>query len=211
MLPETGSVLGNTLVFYFRIVGNPYLRITSCSFLFGSNLSALPCGPRLVGKHPGRHDEGPYSIGTVNAGIGLPVPTTCSTGPTRKSQEIVPASAMPVNMAKGQEDWPVRSKTSPVTAGATIPARLPTKFWKPVHRPAACGPASVCVIAQRLEAEAPKKITPNKSIAMQRTGPLTADQNRRQLACKSLTRWRRGWHDEGVILSASENFCKVIL
>jgi TonB family protein len=43
-------------------------------FLFGSNLSALPCGPRLVGKHPGRHDEGPYSIGTVNAGIGLPVP-----------------------------------------------------------------------------------------------------------------------------------------
>jgi hypothetical protein len=24
-LPETGSVLGNTLVFYFRIVGKPYL------------------------------------------------------------------------------------------------------------------------------------------------------------------------------------------
>ncbi len=47
------------------------LPACSCS---GANLSALPCGPRLVGKHPGRHDEGPYSIGTGNAGIGLPVP-----------------------------------------------------------------------------------------------------------------------------------------
>src|SRR5579884_669087 len=36
-----------------------------------------------------------------------------------------------------------------------MPARLPTKFCAPVHRPAANGPAQVCVIAQRFDEKMP--------------------------------------------------------
>src|SRR3569833_1356099 len=43
----------------------------------------------------------------------------------------------------------------PVSHGARMPARLPTKFWAPVQRPAANGPAQVCVIAHRFEEKIP--------------------------------------------------------
>src|SRR5512135_635981 len=57
-----------------------------------------------------------------------------------------------------------------------MPARLPIKFWKPVHRPAACGPARVWVMAQRLEELALQKITPAIIRKTQSAGPLTADR-----------------------------------
>src|SRR5580704_8079704 len=48
-----------------------------------------------------------------------------------------------------------------------MPAKLPTKFCRPVHFPAAEGPASVCVIAQRFEVQspAPAHVRKRKSVA----------------------------------------------
>src|SRR5581483_11558590 len=50
----------------------------------------------------------------------------------------------------------VRSITNQVSAGATTPDKFPTKFCMPVQRPAAGGPAKVCVIAQIFEEQMPK-------------------------------------------------------
>ena len=49
-------------------------------------------------------------------------------------------------------------------AGATHPARLPIEFCTPVHRPAASGPANVCVIAQPFEMPMPRNTPVNASI-----------------------------------------------
>src|SRR5712691_1129248 len=44
----------------------------------------------------------------------------------------------------------------PTTGGATVPARLPTKFSMPVQRPEASEPSRVCVAAQWLDENTPK-------------------------------------------------------
>src|SRR5262249_34241176 len=63
----------------------------------------------------------------------------------------------PAATTKAQKNSPVFSNTTPVSQGATTPARLPTKFCRPVHLPAASGPAMVCVIDQRLHVKMPKE------------------------------------------------------
>src|SRR6266571_4085521 len=49
----------------------------------------------------------------------------------------------------------VSSTIHPAITGENTPPRLPTKFWIPVHLPAASGPASVWVMAQTLEVNMP--------------------------------------------------------
>src|ERR1035437_5027556 len=73
-------------------------------------------------------------------------------------------------MANGQKNCPVRSITNPVRAGATIPERLPMQFCMPVQRPAARGPATVWVMAQRLAAQAAQLVVTPINMAMERTG-----------------------------------------
>src|SRR5260370_36013880 len=76
---------------------------------------------------------------------------------------MAPASATPADTAKAQKNCPVESTTKPVMAGAATPARLATKFCRPVHLPAANGPASVCVMAQWLDAKTPYEAQANNS------------------------------------------------
>src|SRR6266849_2461308 len=52
-----------------------------------------------------------------------------------------------------------------------MPDIFPKNNWKPAQRPAAGGPARRWLMAQRLEALAPKKITPRMIAAMQKIGP----------------------------------------
>src|ERR1035437_7226223 len=73
-------------------------------------------------------------------------------------------------MANGQKNCPVRSITNPVRAGATIPERLPMQFCMPVQRPAARGPATVWVMAQRLAAQAAQQVVTPINMAMERPG-----------------------------------------
>src|SRR5215472_16517109 len=80
-------------------------------------------------------------------------------------------------MAKGQKKLPVWSSTKPVTLGATIPAKLPTKFCSPVHRPAACGPASACVIAQTFDELMPRKEVVRITAAVENPGPVRTAAN----------------------------------
>src|ERR1700680_198003 len=97
----------------------------------------------------------------------FPCHWTGSTTPTTKAHEMAPASNTPAVTANAQKKCPVRCTTKPVSAGDTIPAKLPTKFCSPVHLPAARGPAIVCVIAQRCEGKtpAPAQVTKRKSAA----------------------------------------------
>src|SRR5438105_846387 len=55
----------------------------------------------------------------------------------------------------------------PVTMGAATPAKFPAQFCRPVHLPAPCGPASVCVMHQLFELVRPKEndATTSKLIA----------------------------------------------
>ena len=76
-------------------------------------------------------------------------------------------------MMKAQKNRPVLSTTKPVTTGAIHPARLPRKFCRPVHLPAGCGPASVWVIAQALEALIPQNAAANSRHTTENTGSLT--------------------------------------
>src|SRR5579864_1228234 len=79
---------------------------------------------------------------------------------------MAPPSNTPAATVNAQKKCPVRPTTNPVSAGA-MPAKLPTKFCTPVHLPAASGPASVCVMAQRLEVHSPAaaQVKKRKSVA----------------------------------------------
>ena len=59
---------------------------------------------------------------------------------------------MAAAVQKAKRNDPVSETIQPVIKGAATPPRLPMKFWKPVQRPAAGGPASVWVMAQTLAA-----------------------------------------------------------
>src|SRR5262249_42516923 len=71
------------------------------------------------------------------------VQLTCSSRPTTKSHASPPATNTPTVTAIAVTKLPVRSTVNPVRAGATTPAKLAKPFCRPVHRPAARGPASV--------------------------------------------------------------------
>src|SRR5713101_8629227 len=58
------------------------------------------------------------------------------------------------------------------------PARFPTKFWKPVQRPAIFGPASVCVIAQILDPHIPPAANAKSSRITETVGPARAQPSR---------------------------------
>src|SRR5216117_3625280 len=73
---------------------------------------------------------------------------------------------------------PEKSTTNPVTAGAMMPARFPRKFWKPVHRPAIRGPASVCVMAQILDPHMPPVTNASSSRITEIVGPASAQPRR---------------------------------
>src|SRR5262249_31071192 len=64
--------------------------------------------------------------------------------------------------------------------GEMIPATLPKKFCNPVHFPEACGPATVCVMAQRFDVHrpTPTQVRKRNTIAMRSlvTKALTAVQ-----------------------------------
>src|SRR5712692_9113663 len=81
---------------------------------------------------------------------------TGSTRPSTTTQLAAPRIEITPVITKAHTKFPVRSTANPVTAGAATPAKFPTKFCKPVHLPAARGPASVCVIAHTFEAFSPK-------------------------------------------------------
>ena len=80
---------------------------------------------------------------------------TARTGPTSSAHTPAPTEATAEVIMNAVMNLPVLSTTSPVTAGAATPARLPMKFCNPVHLPAADGPARVWVIAHTLEAHTP--------------------------------------------------------
>ncbi len=76
----------------------------------------------------------------------------------------------------------MRSTTKPVTTGATIPARLTTKFWNPVHLPAARDPAIVWVMAHKFDPTIPCDITATISRTIEMAGGVMtfADQIEQQ-------------------------------
>src|SRR5205823_387143 len=67
-------------------------------------------------------------------------------------------------------------------AGAARPARLARQFCKPVHFPAAMGPAMVCAIAQWLEANMPYDAQANIRQAIEATSPCTTATNTIEVA-----------------------------
>src|ERR1700674_1999076 len=68
--------------------------------------------------------------------------------------------------------------TNPVTAGALTPARFPTKFCNPVHRPATLGPARVWVIAQIFDPHMPPAAKASSSRITETVGPARAQPRR---------------------------------
>src|ERR1700681_4250501 len=93
-----------------------------------------------------------------------------------KSQDEAPPRATSAASAKGHSKWPVRSKINPVRAGATIPAKFPEPFCKPVQRPAAYGPARVCEMAQMLDELMPWQAMPRMRRGTFHAGGLTAER-----------------------------------
>src|SRR6266850_8135934 len=68
--------------------------------------------------------------------------------------------------------------TNPVTAGAMTPARFPTKFCKPVQRPAILGPARVWVMAQILDPHMPPAANASRSRITETVEPARAQPRR---------------------------------
>src|SRR6266481_9579118 len=96
------------------------------------------------------------TIGDPSARAPALLHCTSSTRPSTNTQLAAPRIEITPVITKAHTKFPVRSTANPVTAGAATPAKFPTKFCKPVHFPAARGPASVCVIAQMFDAFIPK-------------------------------------------------------
>ena len=84
----------------------------------------------------------------------------------------------------------MRSTTNPVSAGETIPAKLPRKFCRPVHLPAARGPASVCVMAQRFEVHspAPAQVKKEKSVASRESNAKAATAKQKTVSQRQAER-----------------------
>ena len=102
----------------------------------------------------GSGEKGAGKTGTWGMGVGnsveegltrssAQVQITCCSGPTTNSHERPPATNTAAVMPNGARKLPVFSTTSPVNAGPITPAQLAKPFCRPVHRPAAWGPASV--------------------------------------------------------------------
>src|SRR5258707_2944352 len=91
---------------------------------------------------------------------------TGTTRPTRNTYDAEPTSAITLVIANAQKKLPVRSTTYPAMIGAEIPARLPQKFSSPVHFPAVCGPARICVIVQRFGEHKPSAMHEKMRIAI---------------------------------------------
>ena len=87
--------------------------------------------------------------------------------------------------AKADEKWPVRSTRNPVIAGPITPARFPTKFWKPTHRPAAVGPANVCADAKSVDDPRPNATPVNSRHALETSGVLATTTPTKQTAVPS--------------------------
>src|SRR5438034_1068 len=76
--------------------------------------------------------------------------------PTTKIHARPPSISTAAVIASGAAKLLVRSTTNPVRAGATTPAKFAKPFCRPAHRPAACGPARVCVNAKIPEPAIPQ-------------------------------------------------------
>src|ERR1035441_2680552 len=76
---------------------------------------------------------------------------------------MAPLSATPAQTANAPKKRPVAFTTNPVMADAATPARFATNFCRPLHFPAARGPARVCVIAQWLDEKMPYDIHASSS------------------------------------------------
>ena len=68
-------------------------------------------------------------------------------------------------------------RVGPVTAGATTPEEFPTNNCNPHHRPTACGPASRCVIAHRLEVLNPNDTPESMRNAIDQLPATTSEAN----------------------------------
>src|SRR5438132_5282826 len=81
---------------------------------------------------------------------------TYSSRPNPKIHAKPPSISTAAVIASGAAKLLVRSTTNPVRAGATTPAKFAKPFCRPAHRPAACGPARVCVNAKIPEPTIPQ-------------------------------------------------------
>src|SRR6185312_1304331 len=77
-----------------------------------------------------------------------PSQVTGSTHLITSPQPKAPAITTSDARTKAALNEPVLSTIQPVTTGPMIPAMLARQFWMPTQRPAARGPASVCVMGQ---------------------------------------------------------------
>src|SRR6266851_6006872 len=100
------------------------------------------------------------------------------TGPITKKYESAASIATTAIITKARMKCPVKLTTNPVKAGAMTPARFPTKFWKPVQRPAILGPASVCVMAQILDPHIPPAANARSNRITETVGPARAQPRR---------------------------------
>src|SRR6185312_2928580 len=80
---------------------------------------------------------------------------TCCTGPTARPHSNAPARTITAATTNAIANDNVCSTTKPVNQDAATPERFPMPFCKLVQRPAARGPASVCVIAQWFDVNVP--------------------------------------------------------
>src|ERR1700674_2336161 len=121
----------------------------------------------------------PEPAGDTSARAPAVLHRTGSMRPSRNTQLAAPRMEITPVITKAHTKFPVRSTTNPVTAGAATPAKFPTKFCKPVHLPAARGPARVCVIAHTFEAFSPKAALATSRKATASSGPAMAHAARK--------------------------------
>jgi hypothetical protein len=76
----------------------------------------------------------------------------CSRSRTSNLKLAAPSKHELVAATNAIAKCPVIETSQPVTMALRIPIKLPHAFCKPVHRPAADGPANVCVKENRFEA-----------------------------------------------------------
>src|SRR6185437_16928151 len=97
---------------------------------------------------------------------------TGSTRRTSSSQASAPTKATTPVTPNARRELPLSWTIRPAVQGATIPERLATPFCRLDHRPAKLGPASVCAIAQWLDAKIPYPTDAMASTAREREGLL---------------------------------------
>src|SRR6266446_9612940 len=99
---------------------------------------------------------------------------TGSIRPSRNTQLAAPRMEITPVITRAHTKFPVWPTVNPVTVGAATPARFPAKFCKPVHLPAARGPASVCVITHTFDVFNPYAALAINRNATARSGPAIA-------------------------------------